>query len=250
MKKNPFPGMNPYLEDHWSDVHSSLITFIREFLGIELPDDLSARSEVSITEDSWRYGLPSVWSPEADAAGGGVLTVTEPMLVKVPTEKRRWIEIRDGNGKLITVIEVLSPWNKLSGRRSYVFKRNDMCAARVNVVEIDLLRGGMHTVDVPLRDIHDPHNGGSLDYLVCVNRAAADGRREVYQGQLDERLPVIRIPLRTTDADVPLDLQALIDRCYETGRYWKLDYRREPIPPLSEKNKRLADTVLREAGLR
>jgi len=25
--KNPFPGMNPYLEAHWRDVHTSLVTY-------------------------------------------------------------------------------------------------------------------------------------------------------------------------------------------------------------------------------
>jgi hypothetical protein len=24
--KNPFPGMNPFREDHWRDVHTSLVT--------------------------------------------------------------------------------------------------------------------------------------------------------------------------------------------------------------------------------
>ena len=32
---NPFPGMNPYLEDRalWNDVHHSVITYIRNALG-------------------------------------------------------------------------------------------------------------------------------------------------------------------------------------------------------------------------
>lgn len=32
MARSPFPGMDPYLEARWSDVHSKLIAFIGEAL--------------------------------------------------------------------------------------------------------------------------------------------------------------------------------------------------------------------------
>ena len=56
----------------------------------------------------------------------------------------------------------------------------------------------------------------------------------MYPGPLRERLPTIRIPLRATDPDVPLDIQTLVDRCYTTGRYWNLDYKRTLWPALAE----------------
>ena len=34
---------------------------------------------------------------------------------------------------------------------------------------------------------------------------------------LQHRLPIVKIPLRPTDADVPLDVQALVDQCYRDG---------------------------------
>ena len=43
--KSPFPGMDPYLESRWSDVHSALIIAIREALQPRLPSNLRARSE-------------------------------------------------------------------------------------------------------------------------------------------------------------------------------------------------------------
>ena len=73
--QNPFPGMNPWLQRKWSDVHTMLIGYIRDALSPELPPDLAAyaeerialqaqgeppvgfRSDVAITE-SWRHGLP------------------------------------------------------------------------------------------------------------------------------------------------------------------------------------------------
>ena len=42
-QNNPFPGMNPWLEPHWSDVHTRLIAYIIDALSPELPMDLSAR---------------------------------------------------------------------------------------------------------------------------------------------------------------------------------------------------------------
>jgi hypothetical protein len=57
-------------------------------------------------------------------------------------------------------------------------------------------------------------------------------------------LPVIRLPLRPADADVPLDLQALIDRCYHHGRYDDIDYRAPPNPPLEPADAAWADELL------
>ena len=52
---NPFPGMNPFMEQTWPDVHLSLIGFVREALGVELPEDLVAKAEqqVDVIESTW-----------------------------------------------------------------------------------------------------------------------------------------------------------------------------------------------------
>lgn len=42
---SPFPGMGPYLEAHWRDVHASLIIYARDTLQGVLPDSLRARVE-------------------------------------------------------------------------------------------------------------------------------------------------------------------------------------------------------------
>ena len=49
--KNPFPGMNPYLEGHWPDVHSSLIIYTRDQLQEKLPEGLLARAEEQVCVD-------------------------------------------------------------------------------------------------------------------------------------------------------------------------------------------------------
>jgi hypothetical protein len=49
---------------------------------------------------------------------------------------------------------------------------------------------------------------------------------------LREPLPVIRIPLRKGERDVLIDLQPLVDRVHQAGRYDMLDYLRLPDLPL------------------
>lgn len=46
---NPFPGMIPYLEGSWADVHTALIGCIREALSEVLPPDLTVRAEEAVT---------------------------------------------------------------------------------------------------------------------------------------------------------------------------------------------------------
>ncbi len=42
---SPFPGMDPFLQDHWGDVHTSLTTYARNQLRPQLPADLRVRVE-------------------------------------------------------------------------------------------------------------------------------------------------------------------------------------------------------------
>ena len=42
---SPFPGMDPYLEAHWRDVHAGLVIYARDALQGVLPGSLRARVE-------------------------------------------------------------------------------------------------------------------------------------------------------------------------------------------------------------
>jgi hypothetical protein len=62
---------------------------------------------------------------------------------------------------------------------------------------------------------------------------------------LRQRLPAIRVPLRRTDPDAALDLQSLVDDCYERGRYASvIDYSKPPHPPLPEEEAAWAKEAL------
>ncbi len=260
--KNPFPGMNPFFERQWRDAHTMLIAYLRDALQQRLPAELVARAE----EDSLTVGLggtkatyrPDVrilepWSlkdPEGVVAAPPALaSATEPVRVFVEEETERWIEIRDSSGRLITVIEVLSPSNKResSDRDRYLTKRRTFASGGANVVEIDLIRQGTSVFPDAVRQVM---HRASACYGVCVFRAVQRGAFEVYPIALRKRLPVIRVPLRSSDADVPMDLQPLIDQCHERGRYHLLDYRTELDPPFLPEDADWAEQVLRAGGLR
>ena len=260
--KNPFPGLNPYLEMHWSDVHVRLLTGIADQLSEQLPADLVVRAEEHLVvdaddgtrsyradvavEESWKAGVAPGWTPNESR---GETVVAEPTVVELEPEVHRWLEIRDRGGRIITVIEVLSPANKREGqgRESYLTKQRDYLASSANLVEIDLLRGGRWSVAVPWAYFPETALGNSV---VCVSRAVRRGRPEIYSFPLRQALPAFRVPLRPTERDVLLELQPLIDRCYQTGRYWLLDYRRDPEPPVALEDVPWVDERLRAAGLR
>jgi hypothetical protein len=147
------------------------------------------------------------------------------------------------------VIEVLSLANKLPGQGQdlYLRKQGELRDGRVSLVEIDLLRSGQHILSIPRYHIPATHR---TPYQVCVRRGWRPTVFEVYRVPLRERLPVIRVPLRETDADVPLDLQALIELAYRNGRYDDIDYRAEPEPRLNPEDAAWADELLRGKGLR
>jgi hypothetical protein len=66
-----------------------------------------------------------------------------------------------------------------------------------------------------------------------VIRARLRRLLEFYRCPRRERLPVFGVPLRRGEPDAALDLQALVDQCYERGRYdRKIDYSKPPEPPL------------------
>ena len=258
MPKNPFPGMNPYLQNHWSDAHTRLINYISEALNGELPDQLQASIEEHVTVDSderekpsnyradvalmetWKNGFPPVWQP-----GGDVIAVAEPIVFVDELETQRYIQIGDAHGRIVTVIELLSPANKRDeGIAAYVRKQQDFLASGINLVEIDLVRGGHRVTAITQEDLRFPP--GTCHH-VCVARRYIPGmrRREVYLCPLREPLPAIRVPLRVTDPDVPLALQPLIDRCYQAGRYWLGDPTRPLDPPLPPEDAAWAGERLR-----
>jgi hypothetical protein len=184
---------------------------------------------------------------------GGV-ALAEPLVVDIDHEPltEAFIEIidRESGNRVVTIVEFLSPSNKLPGanREQYLRKQREICSSDTNLVEIDLNRLGLHTLAFPLAHLKPQ---ARTPYMACVRRTTRRDKAEVYPMPLWERLPSVKIPLRPTDADVLLDLQALVEQCYRNGAYeGTLDYAADPAPPLSGADATWAATWLRDKGLR
>jgi hypothetical protein len=128
--------------------------------------------------------------------------------------------------RLVTTIEVLSPTNKTRsghGWELYLRKRQAALVCGVNLVEIDLLRGGTR---LPMRD---PWPGSP--YTLLVARARQQFTCDVWPAYFHLPLPALPIPLAAPDADVPLALQPLIDSISGRLRYSEtIDYDKPLIP--------------------
>jgi hypothetical protein len=247
--------MDPYLEQSWRDVHHSLCTYSRDDLQSQLGGGLIARIDerliVEFSPEPVRAIYPDVRVVEY--AGGGqqpsasATGVAEPITIEVESESHYegFIEIVDPRGgTVITVVEFLSPTNKLSreAREEYQKKQWQLREGGVSLVEINLVRAGPHVTQIPLASI--PAHARTPCHAV-VHRSWGGKKYEIYSMPLRDPLPKMKIPLRETDADVILDLQSLIDRVYRNGAYHlEIDYRRPPLPPLEPDDQAWAAQIL------
>lgn len=240
---SPFPGMDPFLENHWGDVHTSLTTYARDQLRTKLPGDLRARVQEYVHLDENNEQPKQRWAPDVrivkppggsldrnpPAASGA--TATKALIIPFLTEwTERWIEIQDAHsGDLITSIEFLSPGNKQTREQRDAFqkKQKDLLQAGVNLVEIDLLRKGDWALTVPEIEVPDSH---AYPYRVAVVRGDRPKFAECYPTPLQSTLPVIKIPLRIGQGDVLLELQPLVDAAWEQGDYADINYEKAPRP--------------------
>jgi Protein of unknown function (DUF4058) len=254
--KSPFPGMDPYLEQYWGDVHHRLCTYSCDFIRHSLPQGLIARIDeqtlIEVQPEPPRRVIPDVRVIEHGEGGeGGVAVMAPPIVADEATIIDRddpivegFVQIIDtrSGGRVVTVIEFTSPANKAGfGRRKYLQKQEELLAAGVNLVEVDLIRSGPWIIVAPESKVA-PLLG---TFHVCVTRGVRIMRHEVYANRLTDRLPKVRIPLRPTDTDAILDLQAVMNQVYENGSYgYDVDYSKSPVPPLPQGEADWARSIL------
>jgi hypothetical protein len=263
---NPFPGMNPYLEKTsiWQGFHNSLAAHIAD-VNTLLPPNYAATPELRIfmEDPEVGYARPDVVISDAPTLSQigittGSLAVDEPLLVISPEEYHEAyvlvsVQDRDKHVEIVTTIEILGPANKIGGegRRLYLDKQRELGASDVHFLEIDLLRTGQPTALAHRLSIQR----GRLDesrqsYHISLKRSSPN-RLALWRSSVHELLPRVPVPLLEGDADVPLDLQKLIDNLYDRGRYefW-LVYSDEPETPLNSQDLEWSAQLLRAAGKR
>jgi len=259
---SPFPGMDPYLEDptYWSDIHHELIHHLRAYLNPRLGKRYFAHLESRVYvefEEDWtrKVRIPDVRDlldrhpGVRSAAKSTVLELPEPIVAELPETRNEeaYIAIKDlKSGLLVTIIEVLSPSNKIessAGGESFLDKRTEVLSSTVHWVEIDLLRDGERW----------PSTGKFInsDYRVLVSRSGGLRKAKFWPTSVRQRLPIIGVPLKEKDEEVSLDLGEVLGMTYEIAGYSRrLDYTKPPSPPLRPADAKWANALLRTKGLR
>lgn len=238
--KSPFPGMDPYLEHPslWTDVHNRLIAALADVLVPQVAPDyyvrLERRAYLMKPDDIVFIGRPdlSVLSETAPqvatavAPSNGVKTVELPMTDEVGVDYLEVHEVK--TGKLITLIEVLSPSNKVNadGRTQYLQKRAQILRSRTNLIEIDLLRSGE-----PLPVVGDEFMG---DYRILICRGHQRPEAQLRAFGLRKPMPTFPLPLLPNEKEPEVNLNQVFHDLYQRARYdLSLDYTQSPVPPLS-----------------
>ena len=209
---SPFPGMDPYLEDErlWFSFQHHLVRCLSEIVRQGLVDRYRAR------------------------VCQRIYLVEQIMFTSILREEHceEFIEIRQrSDDRLITVIDIVSPTNKVTaqGRSAYLDKRREARSQNANIVEIDLVLQGKPMLDYSRETLPDG------DYVISVTRNIQPDRFEIYTSTLQKRLPRFRMPLASDERDMVFDLHSAFTRCYDQGGFAeRIDYRTDPRTHLEE----------------
>ena len=249
--------MNPWLEGYmWTDVHHDLASAIRALLAPQIAPKYVARLAIATVIDNDPESEIGIMYPDVEVlqrrntlhepivAYGSTTTITEPTLYtsyKLPIEVRLPIvEVRDtANNKLITAIEILSPVNKRNPNLiDYRTKIADLHRSGVHILEIDLLRRGTRPFTSKQKNAH---------YQMMLLRAGTNNTA-IWAINVQDKLPVLPVPLRPSDADVVLDLGKAMAIIFERSLYHlSIDYVNDPTPPpvFSEEDKLWIQEIVR-----
>jgi hypothetical protein len=243
--------MDPYLEhpNVFPNFHGALIVHLAEEIQSRLPEPYYAKGGQRVWLEFVKGSrIPDVSVLRTDRTSsriprddGGVAVAELPVKVTVPyipwdEHRESFIEIyskEDGEPRLVTAIEILSPVNKSpgeQGRGAYCKKQGELLVSKVHLVEFDLLRAGAHTTAIPQREFFERF--GAVDYHVCAHYFDQPDDFFIYPIQMPDRLPKVFIPLLPGDEPVAIELQPVFDRCYDRGPYRReINYAKDPPPP-------------------
>jgi hypothetical protein len=241
--QSPFPGMDPYLEHPalWPDVHNRLIAALADDLSARVAPRyyvrLERRTYLLKADDLVFIGRPdiavaatpgvSVCASQPATTSVTVLEVDVPMQDEVSENFLAIHEVK--TSKLVTILELLSPVNKLhkQGREEYERKRGYVFRSWTNLVEIDLLRAGdpMPVVGAQVQS----------DYRILVSQGSQRPRAALIACTLRQPIPAFTLPLLPGDDEPEVALNHILHALYQRARFdLRLDYTQEPVPPLAE----------------
>jgi hypothetical protein len=237
--------MDPYLEAQpfWADFHMAMILAMKIALNKRVPKRYSVWTDIHV----WihepgsmvrrRPVRPDAFLVTDDAADKANLETTTavmsaPAMATLPTRRRtgnRYLKIKETRtDRVVTVVELLSPANKKPGadRDDYLTKRNLNFAEQINLVELDLLRGGKR---MPMGRPSPP----DAEYFTLVCRGMDFPKTGIWPMHLRDPLPDVPVPLDPEDDVVMLPLQECLAVAYDNGSYERtIEYSKPAKPPL------------------
>ncbi len=247
MNHSPFPGMDPYLEAprYWKQVHTQLVVEIQKFLApklrptyhieIEELTHLTVIPPIADDEAESRVGIPDgiILGTSGQKAAPAVAPVrsmaVSPLTIELPIPieiKHRYLKVRRSkDNEVITVIELLSPVNKLdkAGREKYLTKRRKILSHWTSLVEIDLLRAGE---PMPM------YTTQTSDYRILIRQGWRGSQADLYPFNIPDPIPDFPIPLQKDDEMPLVPLNQILHDLYEVIGYgYLLDYREPPPAP-------------------
>ena len=179
------------------------------------------------------------FSPDPDpvASGGSAVAIAEPKAVHeivldpddLNTYWQDFIVIRKKGrfDRVLAVIELLSPSNK-SGSYAprYREKRRRLLSSQAHFMEIDFLRDGKNLSRELFPEV------APTPYFVFLARKTGNGRKEeCYPIRLQDRLPIMGLPLVRGRPELPLDLAAAFESAYDLSMHrGSVKYRTDPVP--------------------
>lgn len=249
--------MDPYLEHPslWPDVHNRLIAALAD----DLSERIAPRYYVGLERRTYLLkadDLVFVGRPDIAVAAAAEVSVLAPqpatsvtvLEVEVPMQdevSENFLEIHEvKTGKLVTVLELLSPVNKLhkQGREEYERKRGYVFRSWTNLVEIDLLRAGepMPVVGAQVQS----------DYRILVSRGIQRPRASLIAFTLRQPIPTFTLPLLPGDDEPEVAFNHILHALYRRARFdLRLDYTQPAIPPLAEADAAWAQELITARGL-
>jgi hypothetical protein len=260
---NPYPGVNPHFQsfcqahNDWEGFHGQFIASLVAHLNQGLPPGYLAKPERSLQirqldplygdEQVTRYrpdvnllhqglppnqGLASTFAPSPDA-----LLDLHDTLPNDPSAYLRNLMIYEAlpdqiYGQPITQIEVLSPSNKAPGGGywQYIYKRDQVLRAGLNLVEVDLL----HESRSPIENLpaYTPPDSQTSPYYIAISRpypSLAEGQTAIYHLKVDQAIPRLQLPLKAGET-VEVDFGATYHQAFQALRAGELlDYSQVPL---------------------
>jgi hypothetical protein len=205
--------MDPYLEaqPYWADFHTAMIITMKAALQKLVPPGYSVWSDIHVwlhepdAKTRLRAVKPDTFVAREVGRGGTsqrIKTLAAPATSHLPAVRRtgpRYLKIKETRtDHVVTVVELLSPSNKKRGqdRDDYLSKRNLYFAEQINLVGLDLLRGGTR---MPMGRPAPPDS----DYFALVCRSEDFPKTGIWPISIRQSLPAAAAGGRIRGSSAP-----------------------------------------------